>query len=87
MRALKDRELSVPGDVALVAFDEFTWADLFQPRLTTIAQPCRQIGETAVKLLLGRIADPDAPTRRVHLATTIHHRESCGCPADAGPIA
>ncbi len=86
MRALKDRGLSVPGDVALVAFDEFAWADLFQPRLTTIAQPCRQIGETAVKLLLDRIADPAAPARRIHLPTTIHHRESCGCPADAGPI-
>jgi len=87
MRALKDRNLSVPGNVALVTFDEFIWADLFQPRLTTIAQPCRQIGETAVKLLLARIADPDSPTRRIQLPTSIHHRESCGCPADAGPIA
>ena len=87
MRALKDRGLAVPKDVALVAFDEFVWADLFQPRLTTIAQPCRLIGETAVKLLLDRIAEPDTPPRRIHLATTIHHRESCGCPPNAPPIA
>ena len=86
LRALKDRGLRVPNDIALVAFDEFEWTDLFQPRLTTIAQPCQEIGEMAVKLMLERIADPDAPPRHVQLATVLHHRESCGCPADAGPI-
>lgn len=87
LRALKERRLSVPRDMALVAFDEFEWTDLFQPRLTTIAQPCRAIGEMAVNLMLDRIANPDAPPQQVQLATTLHHRESCGCPADAGPIA
>lgn len=87
MRALKARGLIVPRDVALASFDDFEWADLFHPRLTTIAQPCQEIGVTAVKLLLDRIADPDAPPRQIQLATTLHHRESCGCPADAGPIA
>jgi len=87
MRALVERGLEVPNDVALVAFDDFEWADLFHPRLTTIAQPCRLIGESAVKLMLDRIARPDAPPRHLRLPTTLHHRESCGCPADAGPIA
>jgi LacI family transcriptional regulator len=86
MRALKELGLRVPEDIALVAFDDFAWADLFQPRLTTIAQPCRQIGETAVKLMLARIAAPDAPAHHVHLRTTLLHRESCGCAADAGPL-
>jgi LacI family transcriptional regulator len=86
MRALKERGMRVPGDMALVAFDEFEWTDLFQPRLTTIAQPCKQIGETAVQLMLDRFADPDAPPQHVYLETILHHRESCGCPADAGPI-
>ncbi|HEY1721809.1 MAG TPA: LacI family DNA-binding transcriptional regulator [Magnetospirillaceae bacterium] len=87
LRAIKERRLSVPRDIALVAFDEFEWTDLFQPRLTTIAQPCQEIGEWAVKLMLDRLANPDAPPRHIHVATTLHHRESCGCPADAGPIA
>ncbi len=86
LRALKERGLRVPEDMALVAFDEFEWTDLFQPRLTTIAQPCQEIGEWAVKLMLDRIAAPDAPPQHIQLATTLHHRESCGCPADAGPI-
>lgn len=86
MRALAERGLHVPGDVALVAFDDFEWADLFQPRLTTIAQPCRKIGETAVELLLSRIASPDLPPRHVRLPTELRHRESCGCAPDAGPL-
>ena len=86
MRALTERGLAVPADIALVAFDDFEWADLFHPRLTTIAQPCERIGETAVQLMLDRIARPKAPPRHVRLPTTLHHRESCGCPPDAGPI-
>jgi LacI family transcriptional regulator len=79
MRALRERGLAVPQDVALVAFDDFEWADLFSPRLTTIAQPCRQIGETAVRLLLERIHAPDLPPRHVRLPAVMQHRDSCGC--------
>jgi len=79
MRALRELGLAVPQDVALVSFDDFEWADLFAPRLTTVAQPTRQIGEIAVKLLLERIRTPDLPPRRVRLPATIQHRDSCGC--------
>lgn len=79
MRGLMERGVHVPEEMALVSFDDFEWADLFQPRLTTIAQPCARIGETAVNLLLSRIATPDLPPRHVRLPTTLRHRESCGC--------
>lgn len=42
LRALRDRGLSVPDDLALCCFDDFAWADLFSPRLTAIAQPSRR---------------------------------------------
>ncbi len=86
MRGLSELGLGVPGDVALVSFDDFEWADLFQPRLTTIAQPCRRIGEVAVRLLLERIAEPALAPRHIRLPTSLQHRESCGCPAGAGPL-
>lgn len=79
MRALQDRRLRVPDDIALVAFDDFEWADLFSPRLTTIAQPCVDIGRTAVQLLVQRMAEPDRPPRTVRLTPTVMHRRSCGC--------
>jgi LacI family transcriptional regulator len=82
MRALRELGLRVPRDIALVAFDDFEWADLFDPRLTTIAQPCREIGETAVRLLLERIHAPDLPPRHVRLPAVMRHRDSCGCHQD-----
>ncbi|MFV0136651.1 LacI family DNA-binding transcriptional regulator [Streptomyces sp. HMX87] len=80
LRALRDRRLSVPGDIALCCFDDFAWADLFEPRLTAIAQPGRDIGAQAVRVLLERLADPDRPVRTVRLPCSFVHRTSCGCP-------
>lgn len=83
LRTLRERGLSVPDDLALCCFDDFAWADLFSPRLTAIAQPSREIGAQAVRVLLDRLAAPDRPARTVRLACTFVHRTSCGC-ADSG---
>ncbi|MFE0351735.1 LacI family DNA-binding transcriptional regulator [Streptomyces griseoluteus] len=88
LRALRERGLSVPGDIALACFDDFAWADLFAPRLTAIAQPSREMGARAVRVLLDRLAAPDRETRTVRLPCAFVHRASCGCPeprpADTG---
>ncbi|MFF4544427.1 LacI family DNA-binding transcriptional regulator [Streptomyces sp. NPDC001406] len=80
LRALRERGLSVPDDIALCCFDDFAWADLFSPRLTAIAQPSKEIGAQAVRVLLDRLAAPDRPARTVRLPCTFVHRTSCGCP-------
>jgi LacI family fructose operon transcriptional repressor len=67
LRAIRERNLSIPDDIALVTFDETTWSSLVQPSLTLIAQPTYEIGKTAAELLLQRIADPSRPTRQVIL--------------------
>lgn len=79
LHALRERGLSVPGDIALVAFDDFEWSDLFHPRLTVIAQPTHAIGKRAVQLLLSRLDEPDRPAQSVRLQPRFVHRESCGC--------
>jgi LacI family transcriptional regulator len=81
MRGLRDAGRTVPRDIALVAFDDFEWSDLFHPRLTAIAQPTLALGEQALGLALSRIGDPGVPPRRVLIRPTFMHRESCGCPA------
>ncbi|MET9719640.1 LacI family DNA-binding transcriptional regulator [Streptomyces rochei] len=83
LRALRERRLSVPGDLALCCFDDFAWADLFSPRLTAVAQPSREIGARAVRLLLDRLAEPDRPGRTERLPCAFVHRTSCGCPERA----
>ncbi|MFJ5777150.1 LacI family DNA-binding transcriptional regulator [Streptomyces sp. NPDC093094] len=84
LRALRDRKLSVPGDIALCCFDDFAWADLFSPRLTAIAQPSKDIGAHAVQVLLDRLAVPDRPARTLRLPCAFVHRTSCGCPEESG---
>jgi len=79
MAAIGRRGLSVPGDVALVGFDDFEWADYFEPRLTVIAQPCQEIGRQAAALLVGRIADPTGTRETIRLKPQLIIRSSCGC--------
>lgn len=67
LQAIRERGLIIPDDIALVTFDETTWASLVQPAITLIDQPTYEIGRTATELLLQRIADPDRPTRQVML--------------------
>jgi LacI family transcriptional regulator len=78
MRALAERGLRVPDDLALVAFDDFEWADLFAPRLTVVRQPTDELGHRAVRLLLERLDDPSLPPRAVRLKTTFVPRDSAG---------
>jgi LacI family transcriptional regulator len=79
MRALRASSRRVPEDVALVGFDDFEWADSFDPRLTVIAQPCEQIGARAINLLLKRLKDPNRKPRTIRLEPELRIRNSCGC--------
>lgn len=79
LAAFRAAGVRVPRDLAVTAFDDFAWADLFSPGLTTVAQPSTAIGARAVQLLLRRMTDPDAPPQTIRLPAEIMHRESCGC--------
>ena len=76
LQAIRERNLRIPDDIALVTFDETTWASLVQPAITLIAQPTYEIGKTAAELLLQRIAEPSRPTRQVILKGQLHVRGS-----------
>jgi LacI family transcriptional regulator len=78
VRALSDAQLRVPDDIALACFDDFEWADFFEPRLTVVAQPCEDIGRRAAQLLSQRIKSPDAPVEAVRLKPKLIIRRSCG---------
>jgi LacI family fructose operon transcriptional repressor len=67
LQAIRERNLTIPDDIALVTFDDTTWSSLVQPPITLIAQPTYEIGKTAAELLIQRIADPGRPTRQVIL--------------------
>ena len=79
MHALRDAGIEVPAGMALVGFDDFDWAELFNPRLTVLAQPLEDIALKAVELLTRRIAQPDEQFEIVRLTPELRIRNSCGC--------
>jgi LacI family transcriptional regulator len=52
LRALQERGLRWPDDIAVVGYGDADWAALVAPPLTVIQQPARQLGEVAGQLLL-----------------------------------
>ena len=78
MRAIRDMGLSCPDDVSVASMDDFAWADVFSPRLTTVAQPVEAIGEQAAHLLLDRLAgNAPAEPRVITLQGRLIVRGSC----------
>ena len=60
LQALRDAGRRVPDDVAVIGFDDISLAAQIDPPLTTIAQPMRELGETAARQLLKRLANRSA---------------------------
>jgi LacI family transcriptional regulator len=58
LRALQQKRLRCPYDVEILSSDDAEWLDMFQPPISTIAQPSHQLGALAAQLLLKRIAHP-----------------------------
>jgi DNA-binding LacI/PurR family transcriptional regulator len=82
LRALQERGVSVPEEIAIVGFDDITAARFITPALTTVHVPTFGLGWGAAELLI-RVIDGDQP-RDIHvlLDTELIIRESCGLSKD-----
>jgi DNA-binding LacI/PurR family transcriptional regulator len=58
IEALQEAGLDVPFDVAVMGFDDIPSAAYHRPRLTTVRQPLRRMGEIAAEALIHRIEHP-----------------------------
>ncbi len=76
--AARSASLRVPEDVAIVGFDDIELARYTTPPLSTIAQPKKELGQVAVRLLLDRIEDQLKPAATRLLETNLVTRASCG---------
>ena len=65
MRALAEAGRTVPGEVAVVGFDDIPAASLTTPPLTTVMQDIRGAGQALVETLIAQIEDRDLPPRKL----------------------
>jgi LacI family transcriptional regulator len=76
LRGAAEAGCSVPGDLAVVGYDDLELAQFTNPPLTTIAQPKKEIGLQAVSLLVERISQYSRPPRRLVLPPELIVRRS-----------
>lgn len=81
--AIQAAGLRVPEDIAVTGFDDIQ-LELGMLPLTTVRLRKRYVGRIAVRQLLQRIADPQAPQQRTFVTTELVMRRSCGCGAEGG---
>jgi DNA-binding LacI/PurR family transcriptional regulator len=78
MRTLGELGLSVPDDVKLAGFDDVKYSSLLSVPLTTIHQPCGDLGTAAIQTMFERLQNPALPPRDVLLSFRLIVRDSSG---------
>jgi DNA-binding LacI/PurR family transcriptional regulator len=78
MRSLDQLGARVPKDLRIAGFDDVKYAQLARVPLTTVRQPCRALGDVALRTMIERIANPWMAPRTITVAATLCVRESTG---------
>jgi LacI family transcriptional regulator len=87
MKRVRDGGVRVPEDLAVVGWDDVMTARYFEPGLTTVRQPVRELGALAADRLHERITGAPVNSAAVVIPTQLVLRSSCGCPPPALPTA
>lgn len=60
LKYVKENNIKIPDELALIGIDDVDFASIYSPPLTTIAQPTVEMGKKAASLLIKKIKkDPD----------------------------
>lgn len=79
IKAFSEFGLKIPEHVAVVGVDNISMAGLYQPSLTTIEQPIKEMGKAAVELLLQLKNNNSQSTgKKITFPMKLIVRESCG---------
>ena len=80
-QVLRENNVRIPEEMAVVGFDDPEWASLMEPPLTTVRQPRHSIGTMACQVLLQRIRKNERkrlPDEEITLRPKLIIRKSCG---------
>ncbi len=78
LAALHQHGIRVPGEMAIVGFDDIPVARFLVPSLTTIRLPAYELGVRAADMLIKTIRGEEVAESQVVLRTELVIRESCG---------
>ncbi|WP_419724854.1 LacI family DNA-binding transcriptional regulator [Terrisporobacter petrolearius] len=81
MAALRDNDIKVPEDIAVIGFDNIQLSRMIESKLTTIINPLHKQGVLGARLLIDIINNQDSEdsfTQEILLETKIKIRKSCG---------
>ena len=84
LHVARNRKLRVPDDLSVVGLDDIHHARYWDPPLTTVAMPMRDMGEHAVRVLLGILNRGERPPERILLPHTLVVRSSTAPPPGRG---
>jgi LacI family transcriptional regulator len=84
LHGLSARDIHVPADLSVIGVDDPFWAALVSPPLTTLAQPVREMANSAVEILFRRIDGDQSEPERIVLDLELRSRSSCGPPRSEG---
>lgn len=73
---LKEKNIIIPRDVAVIGFDDKEEAEIMSPSLTTVHTPNTNIGVRLVQQLLWRMDNPERPMETIYVNTRLVLRES-----------
>jgi DNA-binding LacI/PurR family transcriptional regulator len=78
MTTLSRQGVEIPEQIRICGFDDVKYAANLRVPLTTIHQPCAEIGRIAVLTMMDRFTRHNLPGRKILLTPQLVVRESCG---------
>lgn len=85
LRAVREMDLKIPDDLAVVFFDDLPFFESFWPTITAIRQPVEELGAMASNLLFTLLEGKTPLNKSVILPTEVIVRESCGSKLKINP--
>jgi DNA-binding LacI/PurR family transcriptional regulator len=81
MIRLNELGVEIPAKIKITGIDDTKYSSFLHVPLTTVRQPCHDIGAVAVWTMIERIEHPNMPARDILLDCQLIVRRSCGASA------
>ena len=75
---IQEAGLRVPGDIAVVGYDDREFSGFVRPAITTIRMPCEEMGRASAEALLRLIAGETEAIEPILVQGELVVRQSCG---------